>query len=144
MFVAGVPFFVTYSRKIKFTMGDFLARRTARQLANFLKKVLFFYARGGFVVRLCMMDREFEPVIQSPWWKINTKAAREHVGLIKRRIRVIKERNKSFRKPVCVCKYTRYGADTLCIQHDILAEYVSEHVRKTVVFPTINHYGTDC
>ena len=63
IFVTGVPFFVTYSRKIKFTMGDFLARRTARQLANFLKKVLFFYARGGFVVRLCMMDREFEPVI---------------------------------------------------------------------------------
>ena len=34
MFVAGVPFFVTYSRKIKFTTAEFLPRRTARQLSS--------------------------------------------------------------------------------------------------------------
>ena len=96
MFVAGVPFFVTYSRKIKFTTGEFLPRRTARQLANSLKKVLYLYARGGFIVRLCLMDREFEPVKDLvPLVEINTTAAREHVGLIERRIRVVKEKNKS-------------------------------------------------
>ena len=36
MFVAGVPFFVTYSRKTKFTTIKFLPRQTARQLANSL------------------------------------------------------------------------------------------------------------
>ena len=118
MFVAGVPFFVTYSRKIKFTTAEFLPRRTARQLANSLKKVLFLYARGGFVVRLCMMDREFEPVKDLvPLVEINTTAAREHVGLIERRIRVIKEKNESGQQSISVRKYTSHGTDTLCA-HD--------------------------
>ena len=100
MFVAGVPFFVTYSRKIKFTTGEFLPRRTARQLATSLKKVLCLYARGGFIVRLCLMDREFEPVKDLvPLVEINTTAAREHVGLIERRIRVVKEKQE----PLAVC-----------------------------------------
>ena len=87
MFVAGVPFFVTYSGKIRFTTVEFLPRRTARQLANFLKKVLFLYARGFFVVRLFLMDREFEPVKDLVLLiEINITAAREHVGLIERRI----------------------------------------------------------
>ena len=87
MFVAGVPFCVTYSRKIKFTTAEFRPRRTARQLTNSLKKYCFLYARGGFVVRLCMMGREFEPVKELvPLVEINTNAAREHVGLIERQI----------------------------------------------------------
>ena len=49
MRVAGVPLFVTYSRKIKFTTGNFLPRRTARQLVNSLSKVPCLYARGGFI-----------------------------------------------------------------------------------------------
>ena len=49
MFVAGVPFFVTYSKKIKFLSVEYLPRRTARQLANALRKVLFIYARGFFL-----------------------------------------------------------------------------------------------
>ena len=44
-FVAGGPFFVTYSMKNKLTTDEFLPRRTARQLANSLKNVLCLYAR---------------------------------------------------------------------------------------------------
>ena len=81
--------------KIKFTTVEFLPRRTARQLANSLKKVLYLYAQGGFIVRLCLMDREFEPVKDLvPIVEINTTAAREHVGLIQRRIRVVKEKQE--------------------------------------------------
>ena len=43
MFVAGVPCFVTYSRKIKLTTIEFLPRRTTSQLARnslFLRKGL--------------------------------------------------------------------------------------------------------
>ena len=91
MSVAGVPFFVKYSRKIKFTTGEFLPRRTTRQLANSLEKVPCLYTRGGFVVQLCLMDREFEPVKDLvPLVEINTTAAREDVGLIERRSRVTK------------------------------------------------------
>ena len=46
MFVAGVPFFVTYSRKIKFTTGEFLPRQTIRQLASSLKKYCFIRTWG--------------------------------------------------------------------------------------------------
>ena len=43
-----------------------------------------------------MMDREFEPVKDLvPLVEINTTAAREHVGLIERRIRVIKEKMRA-------------------------------------------------
>ena len=41
------------------------------------------------------MDREFEPVKDLvPIVEINTTAAREHVGLIERRIRVVKEKKQ--------------------------------------------------
>ena len=87
---------MTHSRKIKFTTVEFLPRRTARQLANSLKKALYLYARGGFIVRLCLLDREFEPVKDLvPIVEINTTAAREHVGLIERRIRVVKEKTRA-------------------------------------------------
>ena len=47
MFVAGVPIFVTYFRKIQFAMGEFLPRRNARQLANSLKKKYFVCTHVG-------------------------------------------------------------------------------------------------
>ena len=47
MFVAGVLFIVTYSRKMKFSAGKFLPRRTARQLANSLEKY-YVCAHEGF------------------------------------------------------------------------------------------------
>ena len=109
---------MTHSRKIKFTTVEFLPRRTARQLANSLKKVLYLYARGGFIVRLCLMDREFEPVKDLvPIVEINTTAAREHVGLIERRIRVVKEKTRASSSqfpfeniPVMVLIHTVYTA----------------------------------
>ena len=36
MFVSGVPIFMTYKRKIKFTTAEYLPWRTAVQLANSL------------------------------------------------------------------------------------------------------------
>ena len=96
MFVAGVPFFVTHLRKIKFTTAEYLPLRTAVQLANSLKKVFYLYARGGFLVRHALMDREFEKVRDLvPLVEVNTTAAREHVAVIERKIRHVKERVRS-------------------------------------------------
>ena len=93
MFVYGFPFLVTYSRSIKYTTSEFIPTRTARQLANSLMKVVYGYARGGFVVNLMLMDQEFEKIKDVlPLVEINTTAAREHVPEIERRIRTIKER----------------------------------------------------
>ena len=62
MFVCGIPFLVTRSRGIKFYTGEFIPNRKAGQLAKSLRKVLYLYAKGGFLVNCCLMDREFEAV----------------------------------------------------------------------------------
>ena len=96
MSVSGVPFFVTYSRKIKFLTVEYLPRRTAGQLANALRKVIFLYARGVFVVRHAMMDMEFDKIKDLvALVECNTAAALEHVGLIERKIRHLKEKTRA-------------------------------------------------
>ncbi len=51
------------------------------------------YTRGGFVVQTMMMDMKFEKLVDLlPNVTINTTTAQEHVGEIKRKIGVIKER----------------------------------------------------
>ena len=51
------------------------------------------YGKAGFIVQTVLMDMEFEKLRDKmPSVVINTTAAREHVGEIERKIRVIKER----------------------------------------------------
>ena len=57
MFVSRIPFLVTFSRNIKFRTAEFIIKRTAIMLAKSLKKVLLLYARGGFIVKLGLMDK---------------------------------------------------------------------------------------
>ena len=59
MFVSGIPFLVTFSRKIRMITAKYIPSRTAQQLANSLTKVVNTYARGGFVIYLALMDIEF-------------------------------------------------------------------------------------
>ena len=50
------------------------------------------YYRGGFVVRLLLMDMEFENIKEDfTAVEVNTMAVREHVAEIERAIRFIKE-----------------------------------------------------
>jgi hypothetical protein len=84
MFVNGLPFLVTSSRGISLVTIEYLPSRTAKRLA---------LTRGGFVVQTMMMDMEFEKIVDLlPNVTVNTMAAREHLGEIERKIRVIKER----------------------------------------------------
>ncbi len=54
------------------------------------------YAQPGYIVRVTMMDQEFDKVEEAcNTVEINTTAAREHVGDIKRYIRTIKERGRA-------------------------------------------------
>ena len=72
-----------------------MPRRTAKLLAKSIKKVIALYARGGFIVNLALMDKEFDKVQEHlPFLQINTTAAREHVGEIEREIRQVKERTR--------------------------------------------------
>ena len=83
MFVNGVPFLVTLSRKIRLLTVEFLPSRTAAKLSEYLVKVSKLYARGGFTVRTILMDQEFDKVTDRvPTHEVNTTADREHVGEI--------------------------------------------------------------
>ena len=57
MFIRGIPFLVTFSRKIKLGMAELVPNRSAQMLAKSLRKVLMIYARRGFVVNLALMDK---------------------------------------------------------------------------------------
>jgi hypothetical protein len=70
--------------------------RTADQLGGGLKKVLNLYRRGGFIVRVILMDMEFESLTDElELVQVNTTAAQEHVGDIEHGIRTIKDRARS-------------------------------------------------
>ena len=93
MFVRGIPFLVTFSRKIKMITAKYVPSRTAQQLAHSLTKIVNTYARGGFVIDLALVDMEFEKVREKfEIIEVNTTAAREHVTEIERHIRLIKGR----------------------------------------------------
>lgn len=93
MLVSGIPFLVTLSRGIRLCTAEYMPTRTADQLGSGLKKVLNLYRRGGFIVRVILMDMEFESLSDVlELVQVNTTAAREHVSDIERDIRTIKDR----------------------------------------------------
>jgi hypothetical protein len=56
MFVNGISFFMTFSRDIRMITAEFIPSRAAAMLSSALTKIVKLYARGGFVVRLVLMD----------------------------------------------------------------------------------------
>jgi len=83
MFVNGMAFLTTLSRKLRLATVEQLPSRTATQLSNSLIKIVKLYTRTGFIVKVIMMDQEFDKVEDAcNMVEINTTAAREHVGEI--------------------------------------------------------------
>ena len=77
MFVNRISFLVTFSRKIILITVEHVPTRTAVQLAKYLIKIVKLYARGGFVIRLVVMDMEFETIEDKVGLvEVNTTAAR--------------------------------------------------------------------
>jgi hypothetical protein len=96
MFVCGLGFMVSTSRKLKFTIIEHVPRRTKPILFKSLNKVFNIYNSRGFKVVTALMDREFEPLrSQIHGTILNTTAASEHVPEIERQIHVIKERARA-------------------------------------------------
>ncbi len=95
MFVNSLLFLVTFSRGLSLVTIEYLPSRTAKHLVHTLQRVFRIYGITGFVVQVAMMDMEFEKLRDMlPNVTLNTTAACEHVGEIKRKIRVIKERGR--------------------------------------------------
>ena len=62
MFVNGVAFLVTLSRKLRLVTAEHIPTRTAAQLSSSLNKIVRLYQRGGFNVNVILMDQEFDKV----------------------------------------------------------------------------------
>ena len=94
LFVCGLPFLITLSRRIRFVTLQFMPNRTVKELTKGFKNVLNLYKRAGFLVQCALMDNEFEPLKQAllDCLDVNTTAKNEHVGEIERKIRHVKER----------------------------------------------------
>ncbi|KAL7480336.1 hypothetical protein ACHAW6_006029, partial [Cyclotella cf. meneghiniana] len=94
MFVCGLPFLISMSRRIRFVTLQYLPNRTAKELRGGLMDIVKLYKRAGFVIRDCIMDNEFEPLVKLLLDKlvINTTAKNEHVGEIEKKIQHVKNR----------------------------------------------------
>jgi hypothetical protein len=93
MFVKGLSFLVTSSRGLSLLTIEHLPLRTGKHLVHTLKRVFRIYATAVFVIQTALMDMEFEKLrTMMPQVVLNTMAAREHVGEVEQKIRVIKER----------------------------------------------------
>ena len=80
LFVNRFPFLVTQSRNIRLLTLKLLPNWHAATLSSLLTKVLRVYSRGGFHVKLILMDMEFEclkdtfsrstpQLLGNTWWK---------------------------------------------------------------------------
>lgn len=68
MFISGLLFCVTLSRRVKYVTMQFVQQQTAQVLANAINLVVGLYLWVGFVCQAALMEREFEKVKQ---WLIN-------------------------------------------------------------------------
>ena len=76
-------------------MAENIPSRTAKQLANYLIKVVKLYAKGGFVVRNVLMDGEFDRVKpEISLIELNISVEREHVTEIDWYHCTLKERSR--------------------------------------------------
>ena len=102
IFVNKIPFSLTLSRNIYFTVVNHLENCTVPEIFKAFKKVYQHYLHSGFGITTVHEDSEFGPLkvlIYSlrggPLANLNTE--NEHVPDIKRRIRVAKERCRAIR-----------------------------------------------
>ena len=89
----GYFFLTTLSRDIRlFTCGD-VPYCMAKQLSRLVRKIVQLYARGGFIIRVILMDMESEK-IKDEMGLVggNTMVAKEHMAKIEMGICLIKER----------------------------------------------------
>eukprot|EP00804_Cyclotella_cryptica_P016673 CCRYP_001990-RA/>CCRYP_001990-RA protein AED:0.73 eAED:0.24 QI:0/-1/0/1/-1/0/1/0/427 len=99
MFVSGLPFLITLSRRVRYITIQFVPRRTAGELANAMKMVVGLYRRAGIICQTALMDGEFEKINQKliNIIEVNITAKNEKVPEIERKIRHIKERVRSMK-----------------------------------------------
>ena len=81
IFFDGNVFIITSARKLNSATVEHIPSQTVAQISNSLNKVIKLYGRGGFVIRMILMDTDFEKVAELLGnVEFGISAAREHVG----------------------------------------------------------------
>jgi hypothetical protein len=95
MFLDGIPFLVTVSRRIKLITTMTVPNRKMESVRTCIQKTLDVYAKRGFVVTHIIGDGEFHPLIaelEAMKITLNTTAQNEHVPEIENANKMIKSR----------------------------------------------------
>jgi hypothetical protein len=80
MFVNGIAFLTTLLQKLRLATVEQLPTCAARQLDTSLTKIVQLYARTGFIVKVVMMDQEFDKIKDKiNMVEINTTPACKHI-----------------------------------------------------------------
>ena len=102
IFVNGIPFFLTISKKLYFTTVTHLGSRKSEEIEKAFVDMFQYYLQRGFQITTVLADGEFtflESLMNklpgAP--KLNLASANEHEPFVERRIRVVKERARAAR-----------------------------------------------
>jgi hypothetical protein len=102
MFVNGLPFVTSISRKVKFTTIEYITTWSEPNLIKSLLKIVSLYKARGFTPSTALMDREFEFLrleLLTHGVNLNTAAASEHVPDIEQQSRLINSAPGHFEAP---------------------------------------------
>ena len=83
MFVNELAFLLTLSRNIWLFTAEHLPSCKAGQLSSVITTPINIYSRGGFIIRVIMVDMEFEKLKDAPVMElidVNTTVSHEHVN----------------------------------------------------------------
>jgi hypothetical protein len=105
MFVNRIAFLTSLLPILRLATVEQLPTHTSWQLNSSVTKIVWLYAHTGFIVKVVMVDQEFDKIEDEiNMVEINTTAACEHIGKIERFIQTIKECSRALVSdlPYCV------------------------------------------
>ena len=90
-----LQFFITKSRGIKFTTGEYISNSYRDTLISSIVQIKQVYMQRSFIIKRMLMDGQFkglENSISKEQITLNIDSRAEHVSEVERMIRTIKER----------------------------------------------------
>ena len=128
-FVNKMSFFHTISEAIVYRTTQWVPNRDVETYQQYLEIVLTIYRKAGFKVAVICADMEFAPLLQKMHSEFkflpNIASAQEHVPIVERSIRTVKER----------CRATIHGNPFCALPRVLIKSVVQECTQKLNYFP---------
>jgi hypothetical protein len=128
-FVNKMPFLHTISQNIHYRTSQWIPNRENQTYRKYLEVVFKVYNKAGFKIEYVCADNEFMEILADMSheydFKTNIASAQEHVPVVERSIRVVKER----------CRATIHGSPFKALPRLLIMSVVQECTRKLNFFP---------